>query len=363
MLLKLTSRMDRTRFHNRVVSLMKPSPGFVRQFVDAGISVTNFGLTRGLHAPMALAKLSRELLAYRPHIVQGWTYAGNIAAQIATALSLPRVPVLWSIRHSADEIISESPFTRALIRFGAPLSRLPSKVIYCAELSARQHEALGYRKDRTVVIPNGFDTDRFAPSAAAYAQLRHALSLSDAVRIIGIVGRYHPMKDHHGFLVAAAEVARALTDVQFVMVGRKLENSNAELMEVVDRLGLRQRVHLLGQRSDVPKLMAGFDLFCMSSAYGESFPNVLGEAMSCGVPCVATAVGAAAEIVDGAGENVPPKNTRALAAAMLRLLTLPPSSLKALGEQGRARIVENYSLPAVVRQYEALYTAFRQQGA
>jgi glycosyltransferase involved in cell wall biosynthesis len=169
-----------------------------------------------------------------------------------------------------------------------------------------------------------------------------------------LVARFDPLKDHRTFLRAAAMLRERWPDAHFVLVGQGVTESNEVLRETIAANGLRDRVHLLGERSDIPTLTAAFDIATCSS-YGESFPNAVGEAMACAVPCVVTDVGDAKRIVGETGLVVSPRNAPALAAAWGELLELGAEGRQELGRQARDRIETNYGLDAIVRQYEALY--------
>jgi glycosyltransferase involved in cell wall biosynthesis len=116
-------------------------------------------------------------------------------------------------------------------------------------------------------------------------------------------------------------------------------------------------VHLVGQREDMPSFLAGLNLLCVPSLYGEGFPNVLGEAMACGVPCVATDVGESRTIVADTGRIVPPGDPASLGDAMGELLALDPEDRSDLGRSCRGRIQENYSLEKIAERYTELYLA------
>src|SRR6202043_3606803 len=115
--------------------------------------------------------------------------------------------------------------------------------------------------------------------------------------IVGLVGRYNAMKDHSTFVRAAAVLNKLHPDVHYVLAGTRVEWDNAELSGLVSQLQVRSNVHMLGRRQDMERVTAALDIACSSSAYGEGFPNVIGEAMSCAVPCVVTDVGDSARIV------------------------------------------------------------------
>ncbi|MFZ4596403.1 MAG: glycosyltransferase, partial [Verrucomicrobiaceae bacterium] len=112
----------------------------------------------------------------------------------------------------------------------------------------------------------------------------------------------------------------------------------------------------LGERHDLARLTAALDIACSSSAFGEGFPNVVAEAMGCGIPCVVTDVGDSAWLLDGAGTVVPPNNAAALAEALNRMVALTPEQRHALGKAGRQRILDQFDLHAVVQQFEALFS-------
>jgi glycosyltransferase involved in cell wall biosynthesis len=163
------------------------------------------------------------------------------------------------------------------------------------------------------------------------------------------------MKDHANFLRAAGLTAQKYPNVHFLLAGRELDETNRSLRELLRALGLEQRAHLLGERTDIARLVAGLDIFCLSSAYGESFPLIVGEAMSCAVPCVVTDVGDSAWMLNHTGQVVRPRDEQALASACEALLELGAEGRESLGQAARQRVVELFSLGTVVAEYEALY--------
>jgi glycosyltransferase involved in cell wall biosynthesis len=103
------------------------------------------------------------------------------------------------------------------------------KINYCGSESLDQHQNIGYCPQKTVFIPNGFDTQSLLPSEESRIKIRNELGLKKSTRIIGIIGRYSPMKDHANFLKAAAFLAKKKADVQFIMAGRNVDSQNDEL--------------------------------------------------------------------------------------------------------------------------------------
>jgi glycosyltransferase involved in cell wall biosynthesis len=172
---------------------------------------------------------------------------------------------------------------------------------------------------------------------------------------MGLVARYHPMKNQEGFLRAAARVVAQRPGVHVLLAGRGVDGDNASLREVIATTGLGGRVHLLGEVADIASLHAALDVEVSASHTVEAFSNAIGEAMACAVPCVVTDVGDSAAVVGTTGRVVPPSDEAALAAALQELLALPVPARRALGQQARERIRQHYDLEAVARTYAALY--------
>lgn len=365
MLWKLLSRIDRSRFEPFVFALSSRADGMLERFNQIDVYCTLLGMKPRLDAVAGLFRLASRLRTVTPDIVQGWLYHGNVAATLASGLIAKRAPVLWSIRCTLPERLSQEKWQSALtIWLGGKLSFCATRIIHNSASSAYEHEQrLGYRAARRVVLPNGFDTDVFRPSPEAKLAIRRELRIPADTPLIGLIGRYHPMKDHANFLGAAALVAKTHPEAHFVLAGARVDARNADLMRIVHELGLTGRTHLLGQRDDVEAVTAALDIACSSSAYGEGFANVIGEAMSCGVPCVVTDVSDAAIIVGDAGVVVPPRDASALAAGLRQLVKLDAEQRKAIGLRAREHIVRDYSLDTVVRRYEQVYAQVHEEAA
>ena len=275
-----------------------------------------------------------------------------------------RAPVVWSVHYTVATLQNERRLTALVIKLGARLSRRADGIIFVSRTSQRQHAALGYDTERGVVLPNGVNTREFQPSDEARASVRAELKLPPDAPLIGNIGRFHPQKDHANFLRAANIIARQRPDARFLMAGRGVDDGNQLLRQLLEEPDLRGRVHCLGERHDIPRLAAALDVFAQASAFGESFPNIIGEAMACGVPCVVTDVGDSAWIVGDAGFVAPPQDSAALADKCLIALNLPPDKRARLSASARARVSENFAIEAVAAQYAGLYERLlRKNGA
>ena len=347
----LVRLVDRARAHgveSVVISLRGPGT-HGPELRALGVEVHALGL-RAAPLPAGLLRLRGLARRFAPDVVHGWMYHGCVAS----ALAVPRRPRLWGIRHSIVDLALEKPAARAVIRLGARLSGRADRIVYNARTARAQHRALGYAADRDLVLGNGFDVIERADAAGRRVRVRSALGLDPDAFVIGHFARFHPMKDHGGFLAAVARLAPEAPELRVLLAGRGMDEGNPELRA---RPELAPRVHALGERRDIPELLCACDLLCVSSRWGEAFPNVVGEAMACGVPCVVTDVGDCARIVGDTGRVVPPGDPDALAGALRELRAKGAAERERLGAAARERVRVHHGLEAVVAAYADLYGA------
>ena len=354
MLYNLLAKINRYKFEPVVISLLDKGR-FGEAIASLGIPVYSLEMKRGIPTVKAIKKLIEIINYLQPDLIQGWMYHGNIAAQFASLITSKNIPVIWSIHHSLHSLSEEKIMTQALIKLGVLTSKFVRQVAFVSEKSKLQHQSLGYPTHNSCTIPNGFDTSLFKPSPQIREQFRSQLGLPADALLIGSIARYHPMKDHGNLLQAAKILLSNYPEVNFVLVGTDVDEDNQTLTNLIQKLGISDRVYLLGERRDIPQITPALDIMTSSSAFGEAFPLVIGEAMACAVPCVVTDLGDSAWIVGETGKVVPTRNSVALAQAWQELIALGADERKTLGELARSRIIDSFSLDAVVAQYESLY--------
>lgn len=321
-----------------------------------GISVHCLDMPKGSLSIDGLFGLWRILRRERPNVVQTWMYHANLVGGVLARLAGIK-NVVWGLHHTLLLPGTTGRSTRAVDRLCARLSPwVPRKIIGCAQESMRVHVVNGYDGAKFVVVPNGYDTSLFTPDGQARISVRNELEIPADVPVLGLVGRWDPLKDHANLLAATRHVRERHQRVQLLLVGSGCDASNKELVDVVAREGLTDCVHLLGRRGDVPAIMNALDVHVLSSM-SEAFPNVVAEAMACGTPCVVTNVGDAADIVGSTGWSVPARNPAALADAISVALRESESQeewakRKALARQ---RIVERFSLGAMISGYNEVW--------
>jgi glycosyltransferase involved in cell wall biosynthesis len=356
MLAKLVGAIDRDRFSNTVIS-MTDKGQLGEQIESSGVVVHTLGMKRGRPDMAALPRLIGLCKTLKPTIVQSWLYHADLLGTLAVRLSGSPI-LVWNVRCSDMDLMRYPPLTRWVQRLLAQWSSIPASVIVNSEAGKQLHEQIGYRPRRWDVIPNGFDTQRFHPDLSVRSSFRKEWLVTEDAVIVALVARVDPMKDHITFLDAAQEVSKARQNARFFLVGKDTQT----LAPAVAARGLTDRVRLLGYRSDIERLLPGVDVLCLSSV-GEGFPNVLGEAMACGVPCVSTDVGDARRIIADTGLVVPARDPSSLTHAIIDMIDRGPTAREHLGRAARARIKEAYSLTSIADRYAALYSDLSLNGS
>ena len=353
MLARLVQGLNR-EFDQQVISLTSLGPVAALLNRD-GVETTSLNLATGFPNPLAIFRLATMIRAFRPDVVQTWMYhadlLGGLAARLAGFKS-----IVWNIRNNDLARDTTKTRTRWVIKACARLSRrVPRRIVSCAHSAAQTHIELGYAADKFVVIPNGFDLQRFHPDASARSSVRSELGLAADTPLVGLIARFDPQKNHEGFIRAAHLVHVRKPDVHFLLAGRGVDANNTVLRRWIAEAGLDQVTHLLGERADIPRLNQAIDIAVSSSSYGEAFPNALGEAMACGIPVVSTDAGDAAQIIGGTGCVLARGDMAGLANTCLAMLEMDEGERKKLGMSARRRIAEYFEMGGVVKQYTRMY--------
>jgi glycosyltransferase involved in cell wall biosynthesis len=334
----------------RVVVLVFYGGGPLHRDLDtAGVPVRVIGKRGRWDVGGFLLRLHRVLREEKPDVLHGYLDVPNLLT-VPLKVVHPGLRVVWGVRASNMDFDRYDTFTRATFGLTRRVARRADLIIANSRAGREHHVGLGYPGDRTVVVPNGIDVDRFRQQPEAGGAIRAAWAVSPDEVLVGLVGRLDPMKDHATFLRAARRVADAGAPVRFVCVGDGDGGYRAAHQRLAEQLGLEGRVLWSAGRNDMPAVYNALDLLCSASAYGEGFSNVIGEAMACGVPCVVTDVGDSAWIVGDTGRVVPPGSPERLGDAILQAL----EDRSELASRVRPRVVESFSVSRLVDSTERL---------
>ncbi|MGE0190237.1 MAG: glycosyltransferase family 4 protein [Steroidobacteraceae bacterium] len=352
MLLRLLERLD-ARFSKHVISLTNIGE-IGTKIRSLGIAVEALGMKPGLLIPLDFVRLIQIIRMLKPDIVHTWMYHSDLIGGLA-ARAAGVSAIAWSLRHSNLSPDLNKQSTLLVMRACARLSSwLPRRILSCSEKARTIHIAAGYAANKITVIPNGFDLSSFRPDPIARNLIRTGFNLPLTTPLVGLIARYDPQKNHIGFISAAAHIHRSRPDVHYLLAGKGINRENKELMDMINHAGLSSCIHLLGHREDIPRLMAALDVLA-SASNGEAFPNVLGEAMACGIPCAVTNAGDSSYIVGDTGRITRIDDMIELGDAIKALLDLPPNERKLLGINARARVSNNFEINRVVKLYEVFY--------
>jgi len=296
-----------------------------------------------------LFNLIRTIKKERPDIIHAYLSTANVLSVLIRLFSL-KTRIIWGIRSSNMEMDRYD----WLWSFSYYLERKLSiftDLIIVNSVSGKQHsEKMGFPKEKMVVIQNGIDTSHYKPDFALRAEFRKEWNIKDNEQLVGLVARLDPKKDHATFIKAAAEISKIRDKVKFIFVGRGDEKYREKLDVLSRKNNLQNSIIWAGVRNDMNAVYNGLDILCLSSSFGEGFPNVIGEAMACGKPCVSTDVGDAKVIIGKTGVVVPPQSDQSLARGMITML----SNLTTVQEREdsaklcRNRILENFDLHTLV---------------
>lgn len=356
MLFKLLSNIDRSEYESEVVSLTS-NDVIGNRISSLGVKVHTLNMKGGVPTPSGLIALVKLIRQFKPDVIQTWMYHADLFGGCLGKLA-SKSKIVWNIRQGDLEYRNLKLHTYITAKLSAWISSFVPDVILTNSFIAKDnHVEGGYQLKKFKVIPNGFDTDVFKPKSISNEGLYDELGLDKTLRIVGTVGRFHHQKDFNNFIKAAKLISKEFIDVRFCMCGSNIDKDNKELMSWINEADLNDFIFLLGPRSDISNILSDFDIFVSSSSCGEAFGNVIGEAMSCAIPCVVTDVGDSAIIVGNTGKVVQRENSILLANATKELLNLSETDLVSKGERARQRIIENYS----IKHIASLYTDFYQQ--
>jgi len=339
--------LDASRFATRLFTL-RPGGDLEAELEAAGVSVASLRLGPRLasaRAASAMVRAARVLRANGTQVVHGYQWRPALVATIVGRLA--RVPLVLASKRS---LTGDDARARLAWRV---IGRRVDTILVNADAVRVESQEHGVSAS-WALIPSGVDVERFAetpPTPAAKA----ALGLDPSRPVIGTVGRLEARKGHEHFLSAAREIVARANGLapQVVIVGDgPLRES---LARQVDGLGLAPAVRFTGRLGDVRVALAAMDVFVLPS-HAEGMSNALLEAMAAGRPVVATAVGGNNEVLagDGAGVLVPPRDTHAMADAVLALLGDRARAAR-LAETARRRVGEHYGSRAMVARLERLY--------
>jgi len=350
-LVTLVKALDKEHFFDVTVLHFYSGGPLLKDLTDNGISTISLEKQERWDVLGFFGRLFGHLKRIQPDVLHGYLGESNIVTMFVKPF-FPSTRIMWGIRGSNTPSGRYGWLGSLLSQLERLLSSFTDLIVVNSHAGKADYVNQGYAPGKMVVISNGIDTERFQPDSEAGAKVRSEWGISPNTILIGLVGRLNSMKDHPTFLNAAALLSKEREDVRFVCVGIGEENYAKELYQLTEDLGIAEKIIWAGGRSDMPAVFNALNIPCSSSSDGEGFPNVVGEAMACGVPCVVTDVGDSAWIVGDKGVVVPAKNPEALKTAINELID--KTNLDDYNRQEiRQLIVEQFSVRQLVLKTKA----------
>ncbi|MBP1969192.1 glycosyltransferase involved in cell wall biosynthesis [Virgibacillus natechei] len=349
MLYKLLKHIDKDKYDVNVISMMDDGV-YGEKIRNLGFEVISLNMKKGI--PSFKFKLAKRHIK-NTDIIQTWMYHADLLGYILFKFSKVE-KLIWGIRRSNLDPKLNKKSTIIIAKINAKLSKKVDTIVSCSTKAKEVHEEFGFFDENLLVIPNGFELNQFSKDVEAKLKLSKIIGRKSDIPYIAHVGRWSILKDYQNFIKALNKVKQQGIKFHAVLVGTNIDEKNMELMDLVKKYDLLNNVSLLGIRDDIPTIMSGADILTSSSS-GEGFPNVIGEAMACETPCVVTDVGDSAYIVGDTGKVVPSKDSDALSKSILDLLHLPDNEREHLGSIARQRVIENFDIHKVTKQFEELY--------
>lgn len=336
--------------HSVTALVFYPNGALEPEFRAAGIRLRLLNKRGRWEVLRFVWRLIRVLREERPHVLHGYSGVPNVLAVLVKPF-VPGLKIIWGVRASNVPLHLYGWLPRTLSRIAVALSRCPDLII-ANSFAGRAHViSRGYPPHKVTVVPNGIDTSRFHPDLEARRRVRMEWRASDHTKLVGLVGRIDPAKGHGTFLRAAAVLARRRRGLRFVCVGDGPVSRLHALQRLAIDLGLDGRVLWVTSHADMPGAYNALDVLC-SASDTEGFPNVVGEAMACGVPCVVTNAGDSAWILGQPRFTVQPGDAHALADRVEELLMMSSEARRRMGAAGRQRIVDAFSPDNLARATE-----------
>jgi len=349
----------RRRGHEVAVAVCYAGQAFEEELLADGVVIHDLAKGGRWDAIGFLARLARLVRSERPDILHSWGNANIFAAAVKPFLRSTRV--VWGIRTAKSDLRAYDLVMRLNPWLERRFASLADAVIVNSEAGRRQAVVNGLDDRKMVVIPNGIDCEIFHPDPVGRGITRRDWGIPDGAFLVGMVARLDPVKNHGSFIQAASRVATAAGNARFVLVqDGERPGYRKELERLASDLGLSGKIVWASRGKATSAVYSAFDLAVLSSNPGESFPNVVAEAMACGTPVVTTDTGDAALIVGELGIVVSPGDPAALARAMLAALDGGRREGRPLPDRLRQRIQDNYSIDVLLGRTERALERVRQ---
>lgn len=343
---------DKTSLHEHYVLSLSDDGFYGNLLRSQGIKVTSLRINSFSSLTIGFIKLFKLIKSNKPDVVQTWMYHADILGGLAAKFTGIK-KIYWGVHSTFLNPEETKFFTKLAVKASVYLSYfVPLKIICCSEVAFKSHKEIGYDANKMVVINNGFDTNKFSPDQNKRNLIRKSLNIDHDIFVLGMIARWHPVKDHKTLLCALQKITSSSFKWKCLLVGDGMSNDNLELQSLINEKGLRNYIVCLGARQDVADVLNALDVHLLSSS-SESFGNVTAEAMASSVPCIMTNVGVANKLLSELGWIVQPKNFIQLAETIEQVYLKFRDEKSWLLQKSscREKISNEYSIEFMIQSY------------
>lgn len=349
----LLTRMPKQRVKAQVVCL---SPGAVPASVlrQNGVPVHDVPLSRQRFALHGFRDLLQAVRLFRPDVIQAWGHTAQIISGLVRKRCEWKPRVVWNVANTAPLARDAGFIDRQKLKVAARLSAGADRIVYTSEAGASQHRRAGFPDGGHLAVSPGVDAARFKPDSSVRHKVREQLQLEPEAFVIGMVAPFQPEYDYATLLKAVGDLIKTNPGISVVLAGHGVQKGNGSLMALVGGGTLGTRTQLLGEWSDVAALLNACDMVC-SSALTDNARMTLVMAMLCGVPCVATGMGAQGEVIGQFGVAIEPGSPAAFIRGITKVMQLPPEKRAHMTQGARKHALKNFVHVRSLQKYLQLY--------
>jgi glycosyltransferase involved in cell wall biosynthesis len=349
--LPLVTRLPRQRVQSQVITL---SPSVSASLRQSAVHVQELALSSQRFAIGAIFDLKRLIRNARPDVIHAWGHTAQLISLIARSQAPQRPKLLWTCGETAP--LSKEPTMLEQRKLQLVLKYAPKadRLLFASEISASLYRQSGLHHEHSGVIAPGIDAQRFKPDHAQRRRVRSQFGFNDKSFVIGMVAPFQPDYDHTTFLIGVGEFMKTNPHAHVLLVGHGIQRGNAPLVTQLGTGALATRTQLLGEWADIAALYNACDVVC-STARTDVSRMQLVMAMLCGVPCVATGVGAQGEVIGKFGVSIDTANPTSLTRGLARVHDMPTERRLFTIQAARKRAIDLFMQARTAQSYLQAY--------
>ncbi|MET0660094.1 MAG: glycosyltransferase [Steroidobacteraceae bacterium] len=324
-----------------------------------GVPVHDIALSRRQFSPMALRKLNAIAHACSPHIVHAWNHTAQLAAVMLESHLPAPARMVWTMTSTRPQagLIAQARM-HAVLKW----AHRADAIVYGSVASATAHHDAGFPNERHRIVAPGVNAELYKPDFSRRRQVREQIGIASDAFVIGMHAPFGRFVDHALLLQAAAKLSAEYPRLQLLLGGAQVELQNAALTSLLRQVPtLSKRVHAVGKSLDMAELFNASDIACFTATV-DSRRLDIAAAMLCGLPCVATSVGAQRELLGDFGMGVAPESVHGLVEALRKVATLSSAERALMAQRAREHALRNYTVKRTAGRYQRLYEKLQNSG-